>query len=126
MFYTQCRSLCPSTLGKLIEIQKAFDQRGQSIEIVLVSYDSNHDQPRKLARFRQQQHLPAAWHLLSGSPEATARLAGRIGLGRYLDLGDHIFHEYRIVLLNADGVVEKALDWRHDKVAALFEPDPDR
>jgi protein SCO1/2 len=123
MFYTQCTSLCPVTLSKLSEIQKAATARAQPIEIVLVSYDSHADGPRRLARFRKAERLSPQWSLLSGSPEATERLAAQIGLGRYLDLGDHVFHDYRIVLLNEDGVVTKALDRRHNKVASLFEPD---
>jgi protein SCO1/2 len=124
MFYTQCSSICPATLGKLTEIQKAFTARALPIE--LVSYDSNRDGPRRLARFRERERLPSQWRLLSGSPEATERLARRIGLGRYLDLGDHIFHDYRIVLVDEAGVVTKALDWRHNKVASLFETDAGR
>ena len=126
MFYTQCTSLCPVTLSKLTEVQKAAMARAQPIEIVLVSYDSHSDGPRRLARFRKAERLPSQWSLLSGSPEATERLAARIGLGRYLDLGDHVFHDYRIVLLNEDGVVTKALDRRHNNVASLFEPDASR
>jgi hypothetical protein len=36
-------------------------------------------------------------------------------------MGDHILHSYRIVLLNEDGVVRKALDADHDQVPSLFE-----
>lgn len=36
-------------------------------------------------------------------------------------MGDHIFHGYRIVLLDEAGVVKKALDSYRDKVPSLFE-----
>jgi protein SCO1/2 len=125
MFYTRCVSKCPATLAKLGEIQKAFEARAEPVEIVLVSYDSNLDGPRRLAGYRKRERLPPQWRLLSGSLEATERLAERIGLGRYLNMGDHIFHDYRIVLLNEAGVVTKVLDKGHNKVASLFEPDVD-
>lgn len=122
MFYTECSSACPITLAKLRDIEKAFAQRSMDFQIVLVSYDSRQDTPRRLARFRRREMLPAErWHLLSGAAPSVGRLAHRLGLGSYLDLGEHIVHSFRIVLLDQDGVVRKALDARHDKVSSLFE-----
>jgi len=120
MFYTRCRSTCPATLGKLRQIERAFAEHARPIEIVVVSYDSA-DNPRRLAHYRNQEQLPAAWHLLSGRPDQVERLAQRIGLGRYLNMGDHIFHSYRIVLVDEAGVVRRALDPDHNNVLSLFE-----
>ena len=125
MFYSECSSICLITVEKLRKIEKAFAQRGQKLQIVLVSYDSLHDTPSRLARFRRREQLPVdRWHLLSGTSRSVERLARRIGLGSYVDAGEHIVHSYRIVLLDADGVVRKALDPKHDKVASLFEGGP--
>ena len=122
MFYTDCSSACPLTLAKLRELDRAFAQRGLDLQIVLVSYDSAHDTPRRLARFRRREALPSErWHLLSGGPASVERLARRLGLGSYVDLGEHIVHSFRIVLLDGDGVVRKALDPKHDKVDSWFE-----
>jgi protein SCO1/2 len=122
MFYTECSSACPITLAKLREIEKAFAERGRDLQIVLVSYDSRHDTPRRLARFRRRETLLGErWHLLSGSQPSVERLARRLGLGSYVDVGEHIVHSFRIVLLDEDGVVRKTLDAKHDKVASLFD-----
>lgn len=125
MFYTECSSACPITLAKLREIEKAFAQRNMDVQIVLVSYDSRQDTPRHLARFRRREMLPTErWHLLSGTAPNVERLARRLGLGAYVDLGEHIVHSFRIVLLDEDGVMRKALDARHDKVSFLFDAVP--
>jgi protein SCO1/2 len=122
MFYSECSSVCLCTLGKLREIEKAFAHRGLRLQIVLVSYDSLHDTQKRLARFRHREALPVdRWHLLSGSPRDVSRLAQRIGLGSYVDAGEHIVHAYRIVLLDEEGLVSKTLDASHNKVASLFE-----
>ena len=122
MFYSECRSTCPITLAKLRAIDAAFALRKQDVQIVLVSYDSRRDLPRQLARFRRSERLPAGrWHLLSGSPSGVARLAGRIGLGSYVDLGEHVVHSFRILLLDGEGVARGALDARHSDVASLFQ-----
>ena len=121
MFYTECSSACPITLAKLREIERAFATRGMELQIVLVSYDSAHDNPRRLARFRQREALPEAkWHLLSGPAPSVARLARRLGLGSYVDLGEHIVHSFRIVLLDPDGVMGRTLDAKNGKVSSLF------
>ncbi len=125
MFYTECSSACPITLAKLREIEKAFVQRHLDLQVVLVSYDSRQDTPRHLARFRRRETLPTErWHLLSGTARSVERLAGRLGLGSYVDLGEHIAHSFRVVLLDGDGVVRKALDSSHDKVSSLFDEAP--
>lgn len=122
MFYTECSSACPITLAKLREIEKAFAKRSLGLQIVLVSYDSRQDTPRHLARFRRREKLPTErWHLLSGPAPSVGRLAGRLGLGSYVDLGEHIVHSFRIVLLDQDGVVRNSLDAGRDKVSSLFE-----
>ena len=121
MFYTRCRSACPVTVRKLRQIEQAFADRGRPIDIVLVSYDSDFDHPKVLARYRDREKLPPGWRLLCGQPLQVERLAQHIGLWRYLDMGDHIFHSYRIVLLDEAGVVRKALDSDHNNVSSLFE-----
>ena len=122
MFYTECSSACPITLAKLREIEKAFAERSRDLQIVLVSYDTMHDTPRRLARFRRREKLVGErWHLLSGPERSVERLARRLGLGSDVDLGEHIVHSFRIVLFDEDGVVRKTLDAKHDKVSSLFE-----
>jgi protein SCO1/2 len=122
MFYTDCSTLCPITLQKLREIDGAFAHRSMDLQIVLVSYDSVHETPRRLAHFRQREKLSSErWHLLSGDESSVERLARRIGLGSFQDLGEHIVHSFRIVTLDEDGVQRKALDARHDRVFSLFD-----
>jgi len=122
MFYTDCTSTCTLTLSKLREIERAFEEKKIPVELVLVSFDARNDSPRNLARFRKREKLPAArWHLLTGDTASIRRLATRIGLGNFSDLGDHILHAFRIVLLDEQGVIRKSLDWDHRKVESLFE-----
>lgn len=125
MFYSNCSTLCMTTLGKLQEIESMFGQRNIDADFVLVSYDSSLDTPRQLARFRERHRLsPARWHLLSGPRGSVRRFAKRIGLGNYVDLGEHIAHSFRILVLDENGVARNGLDPWHAKVAQLLEPAP--
>lgn len=123
MFYSDCATTCSITLGKLREIEAAFDERGIAGEFVLVSYDTSFDTPQILARFRERHRLPPGrWHLLTGTSKGVRTLAKRIGLGDYRNLGEHIQHSFRIILLDENGVPRKELDPFHTKVSRLFDP----
>jgi protein SCO1 len=121
MFYCNCSTTCMNTLSKLQEIETKFEQRHVTAEFVLVSYDSSLDTPRELSRFRERHKIPRPhWHLLHGSAASVKRFATRIGLGDYADSGDHIAHSFRILLLDENGVANKALDAWHTDVSRLF------
>lgn len=125
MFYGNCSSICPVTLRKLREIDTAFEQRGITADFVLVSFDSTFDTPRALARFRERHKLPPdRWHLLAGPARSVRSFAKRIGLGDYVNQGDHIAHSFRILLLDEAGVARNALEPWHASVASLFEDGP--
>jgi len=109
------------TVAKLREIEKAFQARKTLITIVLISFDSRNDSPRALARFRKREKLPSEnWHLLTGRSSDVQRLADRLSLGNYLNMGDHIVHGTGIFLLDEQGAVRKKLDFKNRDVATLF------
>ena len=121
MFYSTCTTKCPMTLKKLKEIETAFAERKEPADFVLVSFDSRSDSPDALRRYRKRQKLDEErWHLLTGSSTTVRALADRIGLGGFLDLGDHMVHSYRIVRLDPDGTVIAAIDWQHPEIAPLL------
>ena len=93
------------------------------LQIVLVSYDStarHAPPPRPLPTARGAPPRAVAPAFGCGRRASNAS-PGAFGLGSYVDLGEHIVHSFRIVLLDEDGVVRKALDAKHAKVSSLFE-----
>jgi cytochrome oxidase Cu insertion factor (SCO1/SenC/PrrC family)/esterase/lipase len=119
MFYTGCTSRCPLTMKWLREIDEAFQAEGRPVEFVLVSLDSRNDTPKELARYRKNEKLPdESWHLLTGDSTQVDRMAKRIGFGSYMDMGEHIVHGAKILLLDADGVVLETTDWGNKNLEA--------
>ncbi len=122
MFYSDCSSTYPVTLAKLREVEAALENRKIAAEFVLVSYESFFDTPHRLTLYREKNGLGSDhWHLLSGPAHSVRRFANRIGLGDFVDAGDHISHSFRILLLDENGVARSALDPLHARVASLFE-----
>ena len=127
MFFSDCSSKCPITLERLREIESEISKRGASIDFVLASFDFRNDSPRRLARFRKREKLGEAWHLLSGESASVDRLAKRLGLSGYTDLGDHFVHAVRLALVGEDGAIRKLVEGDADDVKVLVDAvAPDR
>ena len=114
MAYATCRRTCSFTLKKLVAMQHEADRRHESLDFVVVSFDPVNDNAAAWRTYRQNHHLDRAnWHFLTGDLAHTRRLAQRIGIGDYWTYDEHVMHDVGVVLLDAEGKVEKRLGW-HD------------
>jgi len=120
MAYGACRSICSSTLRTLEEVQAAADRRSEALAFVVVGIDPAEDTPHDWALYRKARRLTRDnWTFLSGSPEATRRLAQFLGV-RFWRYDEHVMHDFKLLRLNADGVVAASLDWHHRNVEDLL------
>jgi hypothetical protein len=60
MAYASCHRICPLTMQRLQELQRAFDNSGTNVEFVIVGYDPEADDPATWHQYRQTRHLIAA------------------------------------------------------------------
>jgi len=117
MAYTSCRQVCPMTLKRLADMQRELDARGEAAQFVIVGYDPKNDESDAWRRYRLARRLTRAnWHFLTGAVDDSEALAQRLGFGlwRY---DEHVMHDFRIVIFNANGSVKAALegsraDWK--------------
>jgi len=111
MAYTACRRICSTTALVLSDLQRQLDAMGQPAEFIVVSYDPSNDSPADWQDYRARRGLTrSTWHFLTGDVGATHLLA------RYLDLDfwsyhDHVVHDFRIVLFDAQWRVVGEVDW---------------
>ena len=93
------------------------DKTGREAQFVVVTYDPERDSPAEWNRYRGSRGLLRTnWHFLSGSKADTKRIA------RFLDLDfwhydEHVMHDFRIVLLHAEGRLKKEIVW--EKINSL-------
>lgn len=120
MAYSACRRTCSTTILKLREIQRVLDARGQSVDIVVVSYDPEADDPKAWAQYRQNRKLTREnWHFLTGSKADTRRFARLLGFDYWL-MDSHVIHEFKIVVLDGKGVVEREIGLAPGDFTRLF------
>jgi protein SCO1/2 len=110
MAYATCHRICPLTMARLADVQRALDERGLSAEFLIVSYDPGNDDAAAWHRYRTSHGLLRNnWHFLIGTQHDTERLARVLGFEYWQD-GDHVMHDFRIVALANDGTEKGVID----------------
>lgn len=111
MAYATCRETCSYALRRLDQLQQQAAQAGQPLQIVVVSYDPANDGARSWTSYRQHHsYVHPNWHFLTGSDAATRELAGALDF-KYWAYDEHVIHDFKILLLDADGKVARELTW---------------
>lgn len=109
MAYASCHRICPTTMEQLKRMQSAADARGEAIEFLIVGYDPKNDTPAVWHEYRANRRLTRKnWHFLSGSEDATRRLAHLLGFP-FWTMEDHVMHDSRAVLFDAAGIERLSL-----------------
>lgn len=110
MSYTACRKTCSNSMQVMRRMQQILDRRGRQASFVVVSYDPARDTPQQWRRYREARRLPATWHFFSGGEADTRRLAEFLELN-YWVYDDHVMHDFRIVLFDAQGRRVRDILW---------------
>lgn len=121
MEYSNCRFMCTTTFSKLKAIQVAADQKKLLIDIMIVSLDPKNDTPQAWHQYKISREVDRNnWHLLTGSDLTTKEFAAMMGI-QYWTMDEHIFHDFKIVRLNARGEIEKSITDYNDDPASLLQ-----
>lgn len=105
MAYTRCESSCPLIVDDLLSIVKSLPSSGQNIKIVLVSFDSDHETPETMKKYREKKKLNSNWTLLKGDSDAVTELAAVLGVKfKKLKNGEYV-HSNSIFLVDKEGVI---------------------
>jgi cytochrome oxidase Cu insertion factor (SCO1/SenC/PrrC family) len=120
MAYGACRRVCSSSLRVLEKLQALADERQVRLNIVVVGLDPSQDKPIDWAEFRAERKLNRPnWQFLSGDAASVHSLAQLLGV-RYWRYGEHTMHDFRIVLLSAQGQPLRSMDHVDEGLATLL------
>src|SRR5260221_7490247 len=92
------------------KMQEILARQGRDVAFVVVSYDPARDSPAEWRRYREARRLPASWHFLSGAEADTRRLADFLEM-KYWIYDEHVMHDFRIVVFDADGNRKRDILW---------------
>jgi cytochrome oxidase Cu insertion factor (SCO1/SenC/PrrC family) len=110
MAYARCHRICPATIAALKRVQQRLDERGTSVDFVIVGYDPAHEDAASWRHYRAVHHLDRAnWSFLGGSRADTERLAQQLGF-EFWTYDEHVMHGSRVVVFDPSGVQVTAAD----------------
>jgi protein SCO1/2 len=111
MIFTHCGYACPRIVQDMKAIQDSLpDAEKNNVGFVLVSFDTQRDDPAQLQRFAEQQALDGHWILLHGSSRQVRELSMLLDI-KYRQTGDNGFtHSNSILILDNQGTVRTSLD----------------
>jgi protein SCO1/2 len=119
-FFTQCRATCPRTIARLRTIYDAARGGTPAPEFVLVTLDPERDTPDRLRRFKAESGLPASWHLVVGSVDATRAILDLLDV-HVLASDAHIVHDGRIAVFDPQGrLAHRYGGWGIDEETSSF------
>jgi protein SCO1/2 len=109
LIYTRCQdaAMCPLISAKYRKVQDASSSTDQLVEVTL---DPAFDTPSVLAKYAHAFGANAkAWHLLTGKPADIFAFNQSLGVATQFQ-SNGILHTERLVIVNADGRIDRFVD----------------
>ncbi len=121
MEHSNCRFQCSVTFSKLKSIQTLADQKNLKIDFMIISLDPKNDTPGAWRQYRISRGVERSnWHLLTGSEATTRAIADLLGI-KYWFMEEHVFHDFKIMRLNANGEIEKTITGYDDEPETFLQ-----
>jgi protein SCO1 len=121
MEHSNCRFQCSVVISKMKAIQTLADQKKLNIDFMIISLDPKNDTPQAWQQYRTSRELERNnWHLLTGSEDTTKVIANLLGI-KYWFMEEHVFHDFKIVRLNANGEIAKEITDYGDEPDSLLQ-----
>jgi len=103
MAYASCHRVCPTTMRRLLQMQRDFDRRGASAEFLVIGYDPDRDDAPAWHQYRETRHLTRSnWHFLIGTRTAVEQTARQLGF-EFWKYDEHVMHDTRILYFDERG-----------------------
>src|SRR3546814_12880993 len=117
MVFTHCEFACPRTIADMKKISSEIPpDKASEVIFVLVSFDTERDQPQRLKEFAEMMGLKDNWLLLHGDEEAVRMLSMLLDVKYQKQAGGYFAHSNIVTLLNKEGVIvrqEEGLGLNH-------------
>ncbi|MCT8333148.1 SCO family protein [Leptospira sp. 85282-16] len=111
MFYATCQSICPRLVADIGQLSKKIAEKtGKDPRIVLVSFDSEKDNPAVLSAYKKKMNLNENWTLLSGKEEDIRMLSVVLGINYKKISNGEFNHSAVYSLVSKEGMVVSRIE----------------
>ena len=128
MIFTNCGYACPRLTGDMKNIADKLKNHRDKVNFVLISFDTERDNPRQLKKFQKEMGLDENWILLHGSEQTVRTLSVLLNVQFEKDADGNFSHSNLITVLDKKGTLafqKEGLDADHketiDKIEGLLD-----
>ncbi len=106
MIFTNCTYACPRLTSDIKNISKRMGIRKDKVNFVLISFDTERDNPKQLKKFANKMGLDSDWILLHGTEETVRTLSIMINVQFEKDADGNFSHSNLVSVLDKNGVLK--------------------
>lgn len=106
MVFTNCGYACPRLTSDMIGIAEKLKDNKEKVNFVLISFDTERDNPPQLEKFARQMDLDRNWVLLHGNEVSVRTLSVLLDVQYEKDADGNFSHSNLISVLDKNGVLE--------------------
>lgn len=105
MIFTNCGYACPKLTSDMKNIAEKLKANRDKVNFVLVSFDTQRDNPAQLQKFQNQMGLDSNWILLHGNDQTVRTLSVLLNVQFEKDAEGNFSHSNLITVLDKNGVL---------------------
>jgi len=106
MIFTNCTYACPRLTSDIKNISKNMGIRKDEVNFVLVSFDTERDNPKQLKKFANEMGLDSDWVLLQGTEETVRTLSVMLNVQFEKDADGNFSHSNLVSVLDKEGILK--------------------
>lgn len=106
MIFTNCTYACPRLTADIKNISKNLRDKKDKVNFVLISFDTERDNPERLGKFAKEMGLDADWILLHGSEQTVRTLSVLLNVQFEKDAEGNFSHSNLVSVLDNKGVLK--------------------
>ena len=124
MIFTHCTYACPRLAHDMISIAEQLGTNRGKVNMVMVSFDSERDNPAALKKFADENKLDAEWILLHGNEQVVRTLSVLLNVQFEKDSDGNFSHSNIITVLDKNGILKfqkEGLNAEHKETVAVIQ-----
>jgi protein SCO1/2 len=124
MIFTNCGYACPRLTSDMKNIAEKLKDERDKVNFVLISFDSERDNPVQLKKFQKEMGLDEDWILLHGSEETVRTLSVLLNVQFEKDAEGNFSHSNLVIVLDKKGKLafqKEGLDADHKETIGKIE-----